>query len=183
MGERDGLGKVIALRSSAGSWRDAETSAAETDRVEDGRGDLRISAGSDAVVVRFSDDQVAGHPAVPDLGPFAVVVVGTHDVRGDEDTLAVRVSRASPWQLTDKAGSGFQGTMKERVLPTATLRASRPRAAAPVALPQPRPQSPETPPTNNGTPTDSADDPAPSVWVDRATIAPNIYVSRPDKKR
>lgn len=186
VGERDGLGKVIALRSSAGSWRDAETSAAETDRVEDGRGDLRISAGSDNVVLRFSDDQVAGQPPVPDLGPFAVVVVGTHDVRGDEDTLAVRVSRVSPWQLTDKAGSGFQGAMKEALVFASSGRsaASRPRAsAAPVALPQPRPQSPEAQPATNGTPTDPADDPSPSVWVDRAKITPNIYISRPDKKR
>lgn len=186
VGERDGLGKVIALRSSAGSWRDADTSSAESDRGEDGRGDLRISAGPQDVVVRFSDDAVAGHAAVPDLGPFAVVVVGTHDVRGDEDTLAVRVSRVAPWQLTDKAGPGFQGAMKDALVfaPSGRPAASRARpSAAPVAPPTPRPQSPETPPATNGTPADAVDDDAPSVWVDRAKIAPNIYISRPDKKR
>jgi hypothetical protein len=188
VGERDGLGKVIALRSSAGSWRDAETSSAESDRVEDGRGDLRITAGSQDVVVRFSDDAVAGHAAVPDLGPFAVVVVGTHAVQGDEDILAVRVSRVSPWQLTDRAGSGFQGAMKDALVFAPSGSASgQPRvSAAPVALPQPRPQSQETPPVTNGTPADAADaadDANPSVWVDRAKIAPNIYISRPDKKR
>ena len=195
VGERDGLGKVIALRSASGSWRDAETSSAESDRFDDGRADLRISGGSQDVVVRFSDDEVAGHPAVPDLGPFAVVVVGTHEVRGDEDTLAVRVSRISPWQLTDKAGSGFQGTMKDALVfaPSTRLAAGQARfSAAPAAQPS-APHSPATPsvtnpanPANptNGTPAGADDgDPAPSVWVDRAKIAPNIYISRPDKKR
>jgi hypothetical protein len=190
VGERDGLGKVIALRSASGSWRDAETSSAESDRVEDGRGALRISGGSVDVVVRFSDDEVAGQTAMPDLGPFAVVVVGTHDVRGDEDTLAVRVSRISPWQLTDKAGSGFQGAMKDALVfaPSTRLAASQPRfSPSPVAQPTPAPQSPTTPPATNatnGTPARADDDePAPSVWVDRAKIVPNIYISRPDKKR
>src|SRR6185503_12869700 len=186
VGERDGLGKVIALRSAAGSWRDAETSSAESDRVEDGRGDLRISADSQQVVVRFSSDAVAGHAAVPDLGPYAVVVVGTHDVRGDQDTLAVRVSRVSPWQLTDKAGSGFQGAMKDALVfaPSGRPAASQPRQTAePAAPPAPRPQSPEAQPATNGTTAEAADDAAPSVWVDRKKIAPNIYISRPDKKR
>lgn len=176
VGERDGLSKVIALRSASGSWRDAETSSAESDhRVEDGRGELRMSGGSQDVVVRFSDDEVAGHAAMPDLGPFAVVVVGTHEVRGDEDTLAVRVSRVSPWQLTDKAGSGFQGAMKDAlvVAPSARLAASQPRLSAA------RPATSAA----NGTPSVAAtDEPAPSVWVDRAKIVPNIYISRPDKK-
>ena len=187
VGERDGLGKVIALRSSSGGWRDAETSSAESDRAEDGRGDLRISGGSQDVVVRFSNDEVAGQPAMPDLGPFAVVVVGTHDVRGDEDTLAVRVSRVSPWQLTDKAGSGFQGAMKDALVfaPSARLAASQPRfSAAPEARPTPAQQPPATPSATNGTTAGADDgDPAPSVWVDRAKIVPNIYISRPDKKR
>src|SRR6266568_1463104 len=68
------------------------------------------------ILLRFADDEVAGQPAVPDLGPFAVVVVGTHQVRGDAETLAVRVSRISPWQLTDRAGTGFQGAMKQAIV-------------------------------------------------------------------
>jgi hypothetical protein len=116
VGERAGLGKVIALRTTAGSWRDAESSSSGSDQVDRGRGELRISAGEGAVLVRFSADEVAGHTAVPDLGPFAAVVVGTHAVRADEETLAVRVSRISPWQLTDRAGSGFQGALKEALV-------------------------------------------------------------------
>jgi hypothetical protein len=175
VGERAGLGKVIALRSSAGSWRDAESSSSGSDQVESGRGDLRISAGEGAVLVRFSDDEVAGHTAVPDLGPFAAVVVGTHTVRADEDILAVRVSRISPWQLTDRAGSGFQGALKEALVFVATghSASSQPRKVA--ATPQPRAPQP--------TPAPGGEDAEPSVWVDRVKTAPNIYISRPDKKR
>ncbi|HEY8825163.1 MAG TPA: hypothetical protein VIP07_09785 [Candidatus Limnocylindria bacterium] len=184
VGERDGLGKVIALRSAAGSWRDAESASSGSDQVETGRGDLRISGGAGEVLVRFSDDELAGHTAVPDLGPFAVVVVGTHEVHGDEDTLAVRVSRISPWQLTDRAGSGFQGAMKEALVFVATGRttSSQPRQVAPA--PQARPLQPAPAPAPASAPAPAqAEEQEPSVWVDRAKIAPNIYISRPDKKR
>lgn len=184
VGERDGLGKIIALRSAAGSWRDAETSSAEADQVEIGRGDLRVSAGGDAVVVRFSDDEVAGHASVPDLGPFGVVVVGTHDVRGDEETLAVRVSRISPWQLTDRAGASIQGATKDALIFVAAGRstASQPR---PIGAAEPRAPQPRIAAATNGegAPSDAPEDDAPSVWVDRVKVAPNIYISRPDRKR
>jgi len=175
VGERNGLGKVIALRSAAGSWRDAESSSSGSDQVESGRGDLRISAADGAVLVRFAEDEVAGHAPVPDLGPFATVVVGTHYVQADEDTLAVRVSRISPWQLTDKAGSGWQGALKEGLVFVAVghSASSQPRKVA--ATPEPgTPQAQSTPPADEG---------EPSVWVDRVKTAPNIYISRPDKKR
>ena len=184
VGERDGLGKIIALRSAAGSWRDAETASAESDHAEIGRGDLRVSAGPDDVVVRFSDDEVAGHASVPDLGPFAVVVIGTHDVRGDEETLAVRVSRVSPWQLTDRAGASFQGTMKDALIFAAAGHsgAGQPR---PISAAADRRAQPKTTPTTNGAgaSNDASEDDAPSVWVDRAKVAPNVYISRPDRKR
>jgi hypothetical protein len=175
VGERDGLGKIIALRSAAGSWRNAETSAAESDQVEAGRGDLRVSAAGDHVVVRFSDDEVAGHPSVPDLGPFAVVVIGTHDVRGDDQTFAVRVSRISPWQLTDRAGASFQGTIKDALVFVATgpSAASQPRIAATTEARTSPPPSPAA----------ESDEATPSVWVDRVKAAPEIYISRPDRKR
>ncbi len=175
VGERDGLGKIIALRSAAGSWRDAETSSAESDQVEIGRGDLRVTGGHGEVVVRFSDDEVAGHASVPDLGPFAVVVVGTHDVRGDEETLAVRVSRISPWQLTDRAGASFQGAMKDALIFAAAGRsaASQPRPLG--ATTESRPPQPQAAAV--------ADDPEASVWIDRVRAAPNIYISRPERKR
>src|SRR5947208_12724709 len=170
VGERAGLGKVIALRSSAGSWRDAESSSSESDHKSGGGpGDLRVSAGRAQVLVRFSDDEVAGQMAVPDLGPFARVLVGTHEVRGDEQTLAVRVSRISPWQLTDRAGASFQGTMKDALIFVASGRstASQPRPG--VAAAEPRASQPEIAAAANGAGAskDAAEDDAPSVWVDR----------------
>lgn len=182
VGEREGLGKVIALRSAAGSWRDAESSSSGSDQVESGRGDLRISAGDGGVLVRFSDDEVAGHTAVPDLGPFAAVVVGTHEVRADEDILAVRVSRISPWQLTDRAGSGFQGAMKEALVFVATGRSATVQPRRVVATPDPRPSQPAPLPSQPA-PAPAVEDPEPSVWVDRVKTAPNIYISRPGPKR
>jgi hypothetical protein len=179
VGERGGFGKVIALRSAAGSWRDAESSSSESDQVESGRGDLRISAGASNVLVRFSDDEVAGQTAVPDLGPFAAVVVGTHEVHGDEETLAVRVSRISPWQLTDRAGAAFQGALKEALVFVAGGRTVSSGPWEVAATPAPLPTKPAPTPA----PTPAPDDAEPSVWVDRAKIAPNIYISRPDKKR
>lgn len=185
VGERDGLGKIIALRSAAGSWRDAETSSAESDQVETGRGGLRVSADNGEVVVRFSDDDVAGAASVPDLGPFAVVVVGTHEVRGDEGTLAVRVSRISPWQLTDKAGASFQGTMKDALVFVATGRSasSQPRRSVATSAPTPsQAKAPEVEADRVDVLAATNDD-EPSVWVDRVKAAPNIYISRPEKKR
>jgi len=193
VGERDGLGKVIALRSAAGSWRDAESSSSGSDQVDTGRGDIRISGGDGRVLVRFSDDEVAGGLSVPDLGPFATVVIGTHELHGDSDTLAVRVSRVSPWQLTDRAGAGFQGAMKEALVFVATGRTalSQPRqvAATPPPQPaqpspvQPAPAQPPTAPAPAPAASPAAEDAPPSVWVDRVKTAPNIYISRPDKKR
>ena len=171
IGERGGHGKVIALRSAAGSWRDAESSSSGSDRPSSGRGDIRISGGAGGVLVRFSDEQRAGAGPAPDLGPFADVVVGTHSVHGDAQTLAVRVSRTAPWQLTDSAGPGSEGALKETLALFAVGRSPSspsPKAAAPEARPTPPPASP---------------DPVPSVWVDRVKAAPDIYISRPDKKR
>jgi hypothetical protein len=179
IGERGGFGKVVALRSAAGSWRDAESSSSGGDQAETGRGDLRISGGGNQVLVRFSDDEVAGQVAVPDLGPFATVVVGTHELRGDEETLAVRVSRISPWQLTDRAGAGFQGATKEALVFVAAGGAVSVQPKPIPATPEPRPTQPVATPAV----TPAAEDPEPSVWVDRKKAAPNIYISRPDPKR
>jgi hypothetical protein len=100
--------------------------------------------------------------------------VGTHEVRGDAETLAVRVSRISPWQLTDRAGAEFQGAMKQAIVFIAPGRSasSQPRQIA--ATKEPRPAQPEPAP---------AAEAEPSVWVDRKKSEPNIYISRPDRKR
>jgi hypothetical protein len=185
VGEREGLGKVIALRSAAGSWRDAESSSSESEEGQGGRADLVFNAGNGEVLVRFADDAVSGHASVPDLGPFASVVVGSHEVRGDDDTLAVRVSRISPWQLTDRAGSSFQGAMKEALVLVASVRSAAPQPKQmPAAANRPpaRPASPAAPASGEPRPK-VTDDAGSSVWVDRVKAAPDIYISRPDRKR
>jgi hypothetical protein len=183
VGERAGLGKVIALRSAAGSWRDAESSSSESDQKSGtGRGDLRLSAGKGAVLVRFPNDEVAGQMVVPDLGPFAQVLVGTYEIRGDEQTLAVRVSRIAPWQLTDKTGASFQGATREALVFLATGHSAASRVTS-----EPSAARPEAPaaslPKAAAAPAPPDDDATPSVWVERERQAPNIYISRPDKKR
>jgi hypothetical protein len=188
VGERQGLGKVIALRSAAGSWRDAESSSSGSDQASGaGAGNLRVSAESGAILVRFSDDEVAGQVPVPDLGPFTRVLVGTHEVRGDEDTLAVRVSRISPWQLTDKAGASFQGAIREALVfvPTGRSVPNRPRQRALTSEPSPpRPEAAKVEaPSPANAPAPADEDAAPTVWVDRVRAAPSIYISRPDPKR
>jgi len=187
IGERGGLGKVIALRSAAGSWRDAESSSSESDhKGAIGRGDLRLSAGGALLIVRFADDEVAGQMAVPDLGPFAGVLVGTHEVRGDDQTLAVRVSRISPWQLTDLAGASFQGAIREALVfvTTGHSAASHPRQGAMTAeLPRSRPEPSAADASKTPTTFAPDEDAPPSVWVERERRAPNIYISRPDPKR
>ena len=188
VGERAGLGRVIALRSSAGSWRDAESSSSGSDeKSARGRGDLRLSAGSGGILLRFSDDEVAGQVPVPDLGPFARVVVGTYEVRGDEVPLAVRVSRISPWQLTDQAGAPFQGAIREALVFVASGDSARiiPRPAALTSEPpraRPEPVKVAAPSPANA-PAPAEGEAAPAVWVDRARSVPNIYISRPDPKR
>lgn len=186
VGERAGLGKIIALRSSAGSWRDAESSSSESDQKSGSRrDDLRVSAGSARVLVRFTADEAAGVAAVPDLGPFARVFVGTHLVRGDDQTLAVRVSRVSPWQLTDNAGASFQGATMEALTFVSTGSPASPRPSAATGGPvkaRPEPTVAEGP-RPAATPATEEDETKPSVWVDRVRSAPNIYISRPDPKR
>src|SRR5438067_2096054 len=178
IGERGGLGKVIALRSAAGSWRDAESSSSESDhKGAIGRGDLRLSAGGALLIVRFADDEVAGQMAVPDLGPFAGVLVGTHEVRGDDQTLAVRVSRISPWQLTDRAGASFQGAIREALVFVATgySAVNHPRQGVKISEParlQPEPPTVDAPQMPMSF---APEEDAPRcVWLDRVKTAPRI---------
>ena len=177
VGEREGLGRIIASRSSTGRWRDAEAEPAayESGVPAGSDGDLRVSSREGDLFVRFLDDEIAGAATVPDLGPFATVLVGTHDVRADAETLAVRVSRIAPWQLTDRAGAAFQGVTKDALVFVAVAGVGgAPRADARETVPVVPSMKASAAPV---------DEPAPAVWVDRVRVAPEIYVSRPDVPR
>ncbi|TME26133.1 MAG: hypothetical protein E6I64_10145 [Chloroflexi bacterium] len=106
VGETSGLGQVIAVRGSKGEWLDAEGTS-PSGILADPNAGLEVRA-EPGVIVRFLTDDVEGLAVVPEIGPFALIEVETHTVRADRKTLAVRLGRAAPWQLTDAAGPGSQ---------------------------------------------------------------------------
>jgi hypothetical protein len=74
------------------------------------RPDLRIGA-PEGVYLRFvSFDVDSEHDPIPELGPYAVVVVDRRGVEADGDALATRTgSDQNLWQLTGVGGSAFAG--------------------------------------------------------------------------
>lgn len=177
VGERAGLGQIIAVRDSKGRWMgvDGQQRGSSANGAEDA-GQIHVTASGDRLFVRFFDDDAPRAAPVPDLGPFARVVVATHDIRADDRVLAVRVSRMSPWLLTDLAGTGLQGSSKDALAFVASANPGTRRqatASAVIERAEPKPKVASPP----------ADDSAPSVWVDRVRPAPEIYISRPDTRR
>jgi hypothetical protein len=77
------------------------------------RPDLRI-AGPEGVYLRFvSFGEAAEHDPVPELGPYAVVVVGRRGVEADGDSLATRTgTNQNLWELTGVGGSAFVGVIR-----------------------------------------------------------------------
>jgi hypothetical protein len=134
------------------------------------RPDLRI-AGPEGVYLRFvsfGDD--AEHDPVPELGPYAVVVVGRRGVEADGDQLATRMgSNRKLWELTGIGGSALVGLIRPDIAfrtrsttyhpEIAPFRAGATRgpsraAAAPAAAPAPtrvvEPPRPQRPPEDPG---------------------------------
>ncbi len=77
------------------------------------RSEIRVTA-RDGVFLRFA---VFGEPRerdlAPELGPFAVVVVGRRGVEADGQPLATRQqSELAPWELTSGAGDALVGLHK-----------------------------------------------------------------------
>jgi len=77
------------------------------------RPDLRIG-GPEGVYLRFvSFGEDAEHDPVPELGPYAVVIVGRRGVEADGDALATRTgTNQSLWELTGVGGSAFVGVVR-----------------------------------------------------------------------
>src|SRR2546425_107051 len=77
------------------------------------RADLRIG-GPEGVYLRFvSFGEDAEHDPVPELGPYAVVIVGRRGVEADGDALATRTgTNQSLWELTGVGGSAFVGVVR-----------------------------------------------------------------------
>lgn len=77
------------------------------------RSDLRINAPEGVYLrfVKFGDE--AAHDSIPELGPYAVVIVGERGVEADGDPLATRSGmNGNHWQLTGIGGSAFVGVVR-----------------------------------------------------------------------
>jgi hypothetical protein len=77
------------------------------------RPDLRI-AGPEGVYLRFvSFGEAAEKDPVPELGPYAVVIVSRRGVEADGDSLATRTSTdKKSWELTGIGGSALVGVSR-----------------------------------------------------------------------
>jgi hypothetical protein len=178
VGERAGVGQVVAARGSNGDWLGVDAGQQREFATGPGgaaRSHIRVSATDGDLLIRFFDDERRLVASVPDLGPFATVVVGTHDLRANQRILAVRLSRTAQWMLTDLAGEGLQGVLKDALtfVSRASLAAAR---TADRGVAQPPVQNAELPAA-------PADEPAPGAWVDRVPSVREIYISRPDVPR
>jgi len=126
------------------------------------RSSLRVVA-PEGVYLRFvSFGSEAEHDPIPELGPYAVVVITKSDVEADGDRIANRTGSGHKlWELTHVGGSALTGTLRPdiafRTRSTAyhpqikpfrparhTIPVAAPAAAAPVrpATPTVRPAAP-----------------------------------------
>ena len=77
------------------------------------RTDLRVVA-PQGVYLRFvSFGHAAEHDPVPELGPYAIVVVGKQFVEADGDRLAIRIGNTQNlWELTATGGTALGGVIR-----------------------------------------------------------------------
>ena len=139
------------LFGGGGRWVEAEHELRRATGKEPGgakRADLRIGA-PEGVYVRFvSFGEAAEHDPVPELGPYAVVVVGRRVVEADGDPLAIRTgTNQNLWELTGVGGSALAGVIRPdiafRTRSTAYHPELKPFRAAPKEAPTPsRPPAP-----------------------------------------
>jgi hypothetical protein len=166
VGERGQFGRIIAAHGADGGWLGVDAEVQRSLGTEPTGGKLshiRVRAQDAKVFLRLFDDAPEREAAVPELGPFALVVIGTNDIGADGRTIAVRIAPTAPWLLTDLAGAGLQGAAKTVLTFRPTTSAARPLALQPSKQSDPWP----------------SEQPPPSVWVDRVRSAPDIYISRP----
>jgi hypothetical protein len=114
--ERRTVQQADGVNVAIDRWLEAELEMQRATGEEPGgpkRGEVRIAA-RDGVFMRFGVfGETREHDFVPELGPFAVVVVGPRAVLGDGVTLAIRPpSELAPWELTAGAGADHAGVHK-----------------------------------------------------------------------
>jgi hypothetical protein len=99
-----------------GRWVEAEQEFRRATGQEPGgatRPDLRVGA-PEGVYLRFvSFGEDAEHDPMPELGPYAVVVIGRRGIEADGDALATRAGASqNMWVLTGVGGSAFVGVIR-----------------------------------------------------------------------
>jgi hypothetical protein len=112
-------GQEHDLFGGGGRWVEAEHELRRATGKEPGgakRPDLRIAA-PEGVYLRFvSFGEAAEHDLVPELGPYAVVVIGRQGVEADGDPLAKRAGATrNLWELTGVGGSAYLGVIRPDV--------------------------------------------------------------------
>jgi hypothetical protein len=137
-------------------WMEAETELRRATGKEPGgtkRSDLRIAA-TEGVYLRFvSFGDAAEHDSIPELGPYAVVVVGKRGVEADGDPLATRSgSNGNLWELTGVGGSAFVGVVRPDIAFRTRSTTYHPdinqfRGGSPPAPTPVRPTAPQAAPT------------------------------------
>ena len=163
--ERSTVQQAQELGVAIDRWLESELELQRATGEEPGgttRPDLRIAA-RDGVFVRFAVfGETRERDAVPEAGPFAVVVVGPRTVEGDGQLLASRAaSDLAAWELTNGVGNAFAGLHKPDVAfratsgayhtsitpaPTARTPIIEPVRAEPAFVPPPRVEPAFTPP-------------------------------------
>jgi len=132
-----------------GRWVEAEHELRRATGNEPGgakRPDLRIGA-PEGVYVRFvSFGDAAEHDPVPELGPYAVVVVGRRGVEADGDPLATRTGTSQNlWELTGVGGSAFMGVVRPDIAFRTRSTTYHPAIKPFRAEPKPAPSRPTAP--------------------------------------
>lgn len=105
-----------SIEANASRWIEAELELQRAMGNEPGgavRPHLRIAA-RDGVYLRFASFGEFAEPnPAPELGPYAVVTVGSRGIEGDGDLLAVPTgSKRALWDLTSTAGKDLAGVVR-----------------------------------------------------------------------
>jgi hypothetical protein len=171
LAERASVQQAQELGVSIDRWLEAELELQRATGEEPGgtkRPEMRLAA-RDGVFLRFAVfGEAHEREPIPELGPFAVVVVGSRGIEGDGKQLASRAdSELAQWELTSGAGDDFAGLHKPdiafrtasgayhaevapapapRVMPTEPRFAQAPPRIAPAFTPPPRIEPAFTPP-------------------------------------
>jgi hypothetical protein len=184
------------LFSGGGRWVEAEKELRRATGRDPGgvkRPDLRI-AGPEGVYLRFvSFGEDAEHDPMPELGPYAVVVVSRRGVEADGDSLATR-TRRNLWELTGIGGTAFLGVIRPDIAFRTRSTTYHPEIKPFSAGAKPRP-NPSRPAATSATAARAHDSPRPQrppedpgltlrnrIGSERSTSRSSYMVAEPERR-